>query len=113
MEDVIFNRILCVDIMYLDGKSSLHCVDRETKFNGAAFLSGETSDAVWQTYQSTWSLPYVGHPEHMHVDQGPQFKSRRWEGLCLLSGIDLTLSEVEEHKSLGESERYHLYLRQT
>ena len=54
---------------------------------------------------------YVGHHEHMHADQGPQFKSLRWEGLCHIAGIDLTLSGVEGHNALGEEERYHSYLR--
>lgn len=49
----------------------------------------------------------------MHADQGPQFKSRKWEGLCHLAGIDLTISGVEEHNALGEGERYHSYLRLT
>lgn len=112
-DDVVFNRIPFVDIMFLDGKAVLHCVDRETKLKAAAFLPDETADTAWQTYQKIWSLPYVGHPEHMHADQGPQLKSRRWECLCHLAGIDLTLSGVEEHNALGEGERYHAYLRQT
>ena len=37
---------------------------------------------------------------------------RRWEGLCHLAGIELTLSGVEEHNALGEGERYHSCLRQ-
>ena len=113
MENVVFNRILCVEIMYLESNPVLHCVDRETKFNAATFLPDETTETAWQTYQRIWSLLYVGHTEHMHADQGPQFKSRRWEGLCHLAAINLTLSGVEEHNALGEGERYHSYLRQT
>ncbi|CDF33317.1 unnamed protein product [Chondrus crispus] len=111
-KDIVFNRILCVDIMFLDKKVVLHCVDKDTKFNSAAFISDQTVDTLWSTYQKIWSLPYAGHPEHMHADQGPQFESRRWEGLCHLAGIELTLSGVEEHNALGEGERYHAYLRQ-
>lgn len=47
----------------------------------------------------------------MHCDQGPQFQSRRWEGLCPSSGIELTLSGMEEHITLAEGERYLKYLR--
>ena len=37
-KDIVFNRILCVDIMFLDKKAVLHCVDKDTKFNRAAFF---------------------------------------------------------------------------
>ena len=97
--------------MFLKGKALLNCDDRETKFNAASFLSDQTVDTVWNAYQKMWSLPYVGHPEHTHADQGPQFKSRRWEGLFHLAKIDLTLSGVEGHNALGEVERYHSCLR--
>lgn len=117
-EDVVFNRTLCIDLMFLttqEGKPKgavLHCVDKDTKFNAACFLPDQTLETVWRSYQMIWSLPYVGHPEHMHVDQGPQFESTKWEGLCNLSGITLTLSGVEEHNAIAEGERYHAYLRQ-
>ena len=47
----------------------------------------------------------------MHADQGPQFKSGRWEGRRHLAEIDLTLSGVEGNNAHGEGERYHSYLR--
>ena len=110
-DEIVFNCILCVDIMSLTGKEVLHSLDRETKFNAASFLSDQTVGTAWKAYQTMWSLPYVGHPEHIHADQGPQFKSRRWEGLFHLAKIDLTLSGVEGHNALGGGERYHSFLR--
>lgn len=29
----------------------LHVVDKDTKFNSAIFLCGETADEVWRTYE--------------------------------------------------------------
>jgi len=89
----------------------LHYVDKDTKFNSASFLPGESVDDIWRSYQLMWLLRYVGHPEELHGGQGPQFYARNLKGLCNLSGIRLVLSGVESHNSLGEGERYHAYLR--
>ena len=70
-KNIVLNLVLCLDIMLLDQRPVLHCVDKDSKFNSAAFLPGETVDKLWTTYQGIWALPYVGHPEHMHADQGP------------------------------------------
>lgn len=110
-DSITFNRLLFCDLMFLEGKPVLHCVEKDTKFNVAAFLTGESVDDVWRTYQMIWSLKYVGHPDTLHADQGPQFHSRRFKGLIHLSGISLKLSGVESHNALGEGERYHSYLR--
>ena len=45
-EDVVLNRFLCMDIMFLDGKAVLHMVDKDTKFSAAAFLPEQTADKV-------------------------------------------------------------------
>lgn len=46
--------------MFLKGKAVLHCADRETKFNAAAFLSDQGLDTARKACQMMWSLPYVG-----------------------------------------------------
>ena len=45
-EDVVFNRCLCMDIMFLEGMAVLHMVDKDTKFRAAAFLPEQTADKV-------------------------------------------------------------------
>lgn len=110
--DVVFNRLLLMDIMDLHGPV-LHCVDKDTKFNAARCLRDETAAREWSEYQNGWSLRYVDHPKHIHADQGPQFRSRLFKNLCHIAGIDLTLSGVESHSALGEGECYHSFLRLT
>jgi len=110
-DDLSFNRTVYLDLMYLDGKSVLHVVDRDTAFSAAAFTDGERVDALWQLYCCIWANPYVGHPSSMHADQGPQFKSAAWKALASSAGIDLQLSGVESHNALGTGERYHAFLR--
>jgi len=111
-DDIVFNRIVLLDIMYLDGKPVLHVVDKDTLFSAAAFLSGESVEAVWWTYARIWAHAYAGHPEQMHTDQGPQFVAAGWRALAHAAGIHQRESGVESHNSLGAGERYHAVLRQ-
>ncbi|OSX76619.1 hypothetical protein BU14_0183s0011 [Porphyra umbilicalis] len=110
-DDLSFNRTVYLDLMYLEGKSVLHVVDRDTAFSAAAFTDGERVDVLWQLYCCIWANPYVGHPSFMHADQGPQFKSAAWKALTNSAGVDLQLSGVESHNALGTGERYHAFLR--
>ncbi|CDF36780.1 unnamed protein product [Chondrus crispus] len=110
-DDVVLNRCVCMDIMFLEGKAVLHMVDKDTKFSAAAFLPKQTVDELWSTYLSHWILPYIGHALEIHADQGPQFRSRRFASYTSMEGVQLRLSGVESHNSLGVGERYHHYLR--
>ena len=110
-DDVVFNRCVCMDIMFLEGKAVLHMVDKDTKFSAAAFLPKQTVDELWSTYLSHCVLPYIGHALEIHADQGPQFRSRRFASYTSMEGVQLRLSGVKSHNSLGVGERYHHYLR--
>ncbi|CDF36767.1 unnamed protein product [Chondrus crispus] len=109
--DVVFNRTLCLDLMYLENTPVLHVVDKDTKFSAAAFLGKETADATWNTFMNIWVCVYIGFPDAMATDQGPQFKSQRWKTLLLLAGIKHFQSGVQSHNALGVGERYHAFLR--
>lgn len=110
-DDVVFNRMVLMDLMYLDGRSVLHAVDKDTLFSAAAFTRGEKLDELWQLYLHVWVHPYVGHPQVLHVDQAPQFKSPAWRALAASAGTELVLSGMESHNALGGGERYHAFLR--
>lgn len=45
-DDVVFNRCLCMYIMFLEGKAVLHMVDKDTKFSAAVFLQQEIADEL-------------------------------------------------------------------
>lgn len=111
-DECVFNRIVSMDIMSLDGRHVLHCVDRDTKFGAAAFLSRITAKEIWQTYNNIWAAAYVGHPDVIAADQGTQFTSDEFVALCASSGIRIQPSGVESHNALGSGERYHSYLKQ-
>ena len=56
-------------------------------------------------------IPYVGYSTEIHVDQGPQFTSKKWNSSLAVAGIQMENSGVESHKTLGVGERYHSFLR--
>ena len=111
-KDVVFNRTVCMDIMFLEGKPVLHIVDRDTKFSAAAFLKSETTDETWETLMRIWVSVYIGFPETIATDQGTQFQSERWKSLLLMAGIKHQSSGVQSQNALGVGERYHSCLRQ-
>lgn len=110
--EVVFNRTVCMDIMFLDSKPVLHIVDKDTKFSAAAFLRNETTDEAWNVYMRSWVLAYIGFSDIIATDQGPQFKSSRWKSLLLTAGIKHKPSGVQSHNAIGVGERYHSFLRQ-
>eukprot|EP00170_Pyropia_yezoensis_P002751 contig_11549_g2756 len=111
-EDIVFNRTVLLDIMYLDGKPPLHMVDKDTLFTAAEFLfSGEPTEDVWRAYVRCWVTPYVGYSDSMNTDQGPQLASDEWKALQQSAGIKRLESGIESHNSLGVGERHHSFLR--
>lgn len=97
--------------MYLDGKPVLHVVDRDTKFGAACFLENETTSGTWEAFLYIWVAPYIGFPDMIAVDQGPQFISAEWRNLTQAAGIKVKQSGIEHHNAIGTGERYHAYLR--
>eukprot|EP00171_Calliarthron_tuberculosum_P002669 IDg2669t1 len=54
---------------------------------------------------------YIDLPHKIRTDRGSVFTSKLWEQLTKASDIELKLSGVESHNSLGAGERYHGHLR--
>lgn len=110
-EYCIFNRVVGMDLMKIDNRTVLHIVDRDTKFAASTFLRGESTAHVWEAFLMVWVASYVGYPDKVLLDQGSQFQSNEFASLLLAAGIDRKDAGVESHNSLGETERYHAYLR--
>lgn len=97
--------------MKVDNKTVLHIVDRDTKFSAATFLIGESTADVWSAFIMKWVTAYIGYPEVVILDQGPQFQSLEFASLLSAAGIKRKDAGIESHNALGEVERYHAYLR--
>ena len=110
--DVIFNRVVLIDLMFLNGRAVLHIVDKDTLFSEATFLrDGQSTAAVWDAYMSVWVTKYAGYSNHIYVDAGTQLQSAEWKALLHAAGVQVYDLGVESHNSLGAGERYHAYLR--
>ena len=97
--------------MKINGNQILHVVDRDTRFSSATILHGESTSDVWKSYLEIWVNKYVGFPDVISVDQGPQFQSKEWKSLLQLAGIKFKPSGVEHHNAINVGERYHSFLR--
>ena len=89
----------------------LHIVDSATHFSAARFLDShsetyvQSTEGVWLAFMQTWVTLYTGYPNRLRTDQGSIFTSPRWRELTDLNGVQLRLSGVRAHSSLGIGER--------
>ena len=111
-EDTCFNRLVYVDLMFVEQQAVLHAVDSDTLFSAATILNGQSAAEVWEAFMLVWVTPLVGYPEELHVDAGSQLRSASFLALLSSSGVKMRPSGVESHNALGAGERYHAYLRQ-
>jgi len=116
-DGIVFNFEVALDVMYIDISKQrkapiLHVVDTQTHFQNAIFLKSESAKDVWAAFIETWASTYTGYPRKMRTDQGSTFTSMDWGKYTTASGIELIVSGIESHNSLGSGERYHDPLRQ-
>ena len=110
--EVVFNRTISMDIMTLEGRTVLHIIDNDTKFGAAQFLQqGESTKNTWDVFVRIWVHQYIGYPDVIQVDQGPQFQSTEWKNYLRSMGIRSQNAGVESQNAIGTVERYHKYLR--
>lgn len=95
--------IIGMDIMQYKGAHSLVTVDY---YSGAIFvdqLSSETADAVIKVLNINFRK--FGLAETVVSDNGPCFRSERFQGFCQELGIRHVTSSPHYHQSNGRSER--------
>lgn len=97
--------------MWLDGGPALHVLGTHKHFHNAVVLRNMTALAIWYSFVECWASLYVEHPNVIRLDQESSFKLETFRQLCTAQSIELQLSGVESHNSLGPRERYHETLR--
>ena len=110
-DDVIFNRRVLIDLMWIDGNPVLHVIDAGTNFSAARFFPAEDAKTIWNTFLYAWVTMYLGYPDKIVTDQGSVFTSEEWEERCNKANIELDNTGTESHSSLGQGETYHSMLR--
>ncbi len=82
-----FNHIISIDIVYIDGKAILHCLDECTHFGSAAIVPSMRSEDMWKTLLKCWSPVYLGPPDFLRIDQGPNFVSAELKRMHTRKGL--------------------------
>lgn len=117
IDDLKFGDDLSLDHMFLEENAVLHIVDMATHFSAATFLDshgpafGQLVVGIWLAFVETWRTAYPGFPNRFRTDQGSALTSDRWKRLTNRNGIQLRLSGVQAHSSLGIGERLNEPLR--
>jgi hypothetical protein len=106
-DEVVFNRELRMDLMFIDRQPILHIIDAAPGFQAAAFLEGEYASTIWNAFVLCWSRLFIGDPERITADHGSVFRSHLFEQCCFEHGITLQFTGTEQHNALGTGEKYH------
>lgn len=110
-EDLKFNHVVAVDLMFISKKPILHVVDEATHFMGAQFLKSHSSADVWKALLRCWSRLYLGPPDHLRIDQGSNFVSQEFLDCATTEGIIVLEAPIESPSTMSHVERYHGPLR--
>lgn len=110
-DDIEFNHTVIVDIVDLEGKSTLHVVDEATAFNSARFVRSMSAEHAWEALRACWIDVYQGPPDYIVHDPGTNFHSREFRDYARSVGSQVHVQPVESHNSVGKVERYHAPLR--
>jgi len=111
-DDMCFNRLAYIDLMFLDQQAVLHAVDGDTLFSAAAVLNEQSAAKVWDAFPQMWVTLLVGYPEEHHIHSGSQPRLARFQDLLRSPGIQMGPSEVENHNAVCAGEHDHAFLRE-
>ncbi len=110
-EDREYNYAIIVDVMWLDGKATLHVIDEATGFSAAMFLKDMSAKTAWEAIRRCWIDVYLGPPDCIVHDAGTNFASAEFRQNAHTIGIEVKEVPVEAHNSVGKVERAHAPLR--
>jgi hypothetical protein len=110
-DDIIFNHVVAVDVMYLQSKPLLHVVCEATHYQAARFLPSMSADDTWKAFVACWCQTYLGPPDYLRVDQGSNFVAKSFLTSAIAENIHVLEAPVENPASMTHVERYHGPLR--
>lgn len=110
-DEIVFNEEVAMDLMWMEGRAIMNIVDALTYYQNAVLLKRQSTGDVWDAFVEAWSSVNVGYPNKIRLEQGNVFKSKKWEQLSTTHGIEIQLSSIESHNSIGVGKRYHGPLR--
>ena len=108
-EDLQFNHILAVDIMYINGKSVIYIAD--DTLSSSLVLKRVTAEETWKVIFKCRMKVYLGPPDHLRVDQGSHFISKHFKDSVRAESITLLEAPIESPSTMSNVEQYHATLQ--
>lgn len=75
-DELKFNHIVAIDVMYINNRSILPAVDEATHYRSTLFLNFVRAFDAWKTFLRCWSRLYLGPPDFLRVDQDSNLVSK-------------------------------------
>lgn len=103
--------------MLLEGKSVLHIFNTATRFSSVECLDSAWGNYVqsvkgnWEAFLNSFRIIYTWYRNRLRTDQGSEFISDWWREFTNFTAIQLRLSGIQAHSSLGTGDTYHAPLR--
>jgi hypothetical protein len=112
-ENLDFNHLVYIDIMYINGLPLLHVVDEATRFQAARWLdNGISAVCVWEALWMSWIDTYLGPPDSVTHDSGTSFAAEEFQQYANSLTIVTKEVPVEAANTMGLVKCYHKPLRQ-
>lgn len=106
-ENIILNREISMEIMWLNLNPLLHIVSVENE----SFINEKSSYDLWNDLIDCWVSVYNGFPDAIRFDRESSFASAKCRENTKDVEIKLQLSGNNEKKSIVNGEIYHYPLR--
>lgn len=110
-DDFDFNYSIIADVVQIDGANLVHVIDESTSFQAAEWMDDNSSIALWRAIEKCWINTYLGPPEFIKTDAGPNFTGTQFKQRAKQLTIEVITAPTEAHNNIGKIERYHTPLR--
>jgi hypothetical protein len=78
-EDLDFNHLVYIDIIYINGSLVLYIIDEATRYQAVYWLQNISAKHIWDILQTCWINTYVGPPEYITYDAGRNFINKEFQ----------------------------------
>ena len=96
-ENATFNYSILIDIMYIEGNSILHVVNKVTKFQVTSWLSNVSAKHIWETLQLCLIDVYIGPPDLIIHDACLNFVRKEFYQYAILMAIAIKTVPIKAH----------------
>lgn len=87
-ENIVFNRKLCMDLMWLSTKPAPHTVATETGFQTAIFIKDKSAESLWYGFVTFWAPIYNGFLDTIKHDRETVFTFNEFHNNAENFGIE-------------------------